>query len=138
VAARTVGSFVSVMNTITNLLPSIGAGTTANSVVQYLFTTTDFTGNILLDPISGLPVTQVYNQSYNTAQIAALGGGSVYNQVTYTSIGLDGGIFGASYWFVAEAEIQNSISSVPEPGTFILAGSGLLGLFLMRRRARKA
>ncbi len=46
-------------------------------------------------------------------------------------------IAGGTYGVESFIDIS-AAATVPEPGTFVLAGSGLLGLFLLRRRSNKS
>lgn len=115
-------------NTIDNMLADTDPGNKVDAVFRYLFTVTDLAG-VDLDPLGQVLVTR----TYNTAGILAVNGLDQLFQYTYTTPGT---LAAGTYYLLAEAQLDQS-SAVPEPGTFILAGSGLLGLFLLRRRISK-
>lgn len=82
----------------------------------------------------GAPVT-LFDSGLFTATLAQmdrtdlLNPNGLFNSTMSVTSG-DTGIFTAQAFTVSE------VSSVPEPGTFLLVGSGILGIFLIRRKAR--
>jgi PEP-CTERM motif len=101
-----------------------GDGDSWKSQWRGVFTVLDVTGATVLGTI-------------DTGWVAFLaadnGNNNLLSPFTLTFAPVAGNI----YAFAADAYI-NAADPVPEPSTFVLAGSGILGLFFMRRRSRKA
>ncbi len=102
-----------------------GDATSSASSWQGVFTVLDVTG--------GTTVYQI-----DSGIVPFLAGDNANNNLAYLfSTGTFATLAGNNYAFITDAYITAS-DPVPEPSTFVLAGSGLLGLFFMRRRAKKA
>lgn len=97
-----------------------------SATFRYLFTVIDPVTMLDIDTANHVAVTR----TYNATQIGLVDGLEQLYQYTYTTPSTLSG----NYILLLEAE---QTASVPEPGTFVLAGSGLLGLFLLRRRSRQ-
>lgn len=123
----TPGQTISVTANTIDLFLNVALGDGMVAYSRYLFTVLDAVTFADLDPLGHVAVTN----TYTGAQMAAADGLEMLTQYSYTTPNTLNG----TYYLLLQAE---QYSAVPEPSTFILAGSGIVGLFLMRRRSRKA
>lgn len=124
----TLGDSVSVTANMIDLMQNVAftPGSKFSAAFRYQFA--------VLDPATMLELDSMqFIRTYDTAAIVAANGGEILTQNTYVTPATLGP---GQYYLLLEAE-QTATSAVPEPGTFVLAGSGIIGLFLLRRRNSK-
>jgi len=123
---NTLGDTISVTANTIDLMQNVDPNITQLASFRYLFTVIDPATMLDIDPLGHVAVTR----TYNAAAIAALAGSEQLFQYSYTSPNT---LTPGQYYLLLEAEQESlQTAAVPEPSTFILAGSGILGLFLMR------
>ncbi|ABB32803.1 protein of unknown function DUF1555 [Geobacter metallireducens RCH3] len=105
---------------------------TTNGMTQVHFEMGTFTGSILNYVLNPLVTFDSPLFSMSLLDMAdPLNGMDILNLFTSDPLTVNGG---SSYYFLARANTDTAVNSVPEPGTIMLVGSGLLGVFLFRKR----
>ena len=121
----------------------VGESTTIAGIFNHHWLGDGYVGRSKFTDLWALYATDVNGNILGDALLS--GGGTFWGDQALNGVSNDNkdilvnyqSVAGGYYLFQTDASVFGA-DPVPEPGTFILAGSGLVGIFMLRRRSRKA